>query len=127
MLLMNFCGLSSDLSSVMSTHQVAAVTPVRNAAAILLFSPPYLSRSTGAFPRRDTTQLCHSKDTGGTIRRVGRARRHHIATNQPRHEFARFRRQHSSAGSAATGTRANLATDNVDKTPGVRQLATDAD
>src|SRR6516225_1090121 len=77
---------------VMGHHQVAAVTQVRIVAAILPFSPPCLARSTAAFPRRDTTRLCHNRDTGGTIRRAGRARRHHIATSQPRHEFARFRR-----------------------------------
>src|SRR5260221_85971 len=75
---------------------------------------------------RHDTQLGRSKDTGGTIRRVGRARRHHRAANPPRHEFARFRRQHGSAGSGAAGTRANLALDNLGKTPGVRGLATDA-
>src|SRR2546426_622125 len=63
--------------------QLASVTPVRNAAAILLFSPPYLAHSTGELPRRDTTQLCHSRDTGGTIRRAGRASRPHSAANQP--------------------------------------------
>src|SRR5436305_7410397 len=106
--------------------QLASVTPVRNAAAILLFWPPCLAHSTGELPRRDTTQLCHRRDTGGTIRRAGRASRPHSAANQPRHEFARFRRPHGSAGSAAASTRANLAHDNVDKTPEVRRLATDA-
>src|SRR5258708_32407756 len=110
----------------MGNNQVISVTQVRNAAAILLFSPPYLARSTGELPQRDTTQLCRSKDTGGTMRRVGRACRHHSAANPPRHEFARFRRQHGSAGSGAAGTRANLALDNWGKTLGVMGLATDA-
>src|SRR5712671_2254470 len=110
----------------MGNNQVTSVTQVRNAAAILLFSPPCLARSTGELPQQDTTQLCRSKDIGGTMRRVGRAFRHHSAANQPRHEFARFRRQPGSAGSGAAGTRANLAPDNVGKTQGVRRLATDA-
>src|SRR2546421_13070433 len=87
----------------------SSVTEVRNAAAIWLFSPPCLARSTGDLLLRDTTRLCHSRDTGGTIRRVGIARRHHIAVYQPRNESPRFRRQHGSAGSAAAESRANHA------------------
>src|SRR5260370_7769347 len=101
----------------MGNNQVSSVTQVRNAAAILLFSPPCLARSTGELPQRDTTGLCRSKDTGGTIRRVGRARRHHSAANPPRHEFARFRTQHDSPGSEAPATPANLALHNLCKTP----------
>jgi len=107
-------------------HQIACVTPIQNAAAILLFSLSCLARATGELPRRDTTGLCHRRGTRGTIRRVDRARRHHSAVNLPRIEFARFRRPHGSAGSAAEGTRANLVPDTVDTMLAVRRLATDA-
>ena len=107
-------------------HQIACVTPIQNAAAILLFSLPCLARATGELPRRDTTGLCHRRDTKGIIRRAGRARRRHSAVNPPRYEFARFRRPHGSAGSAAEGTRANLTPGTVDTMPAVRRFATAA-
>src|SRR5437868_7071846 len=103
----------------------SSVTEVRNAAAILLFSPPCLARSTCDLLRRDTIRLCRSRDTGGTIRRAGRVCRHHIAVYQPRNESARFRRPRDSAGSAVAGTRANLAPYKLDKTSGVKLLAND--
>lgn len=102
-----------------------SVTQVRNVAAIWLFSTPCLARSTGELPLQGTIRPCHSRDIGGTIRRAGRAHCYHIVANQPRNEFARFRRPHSSAGSAAAGIRASLAPDNGDKTPAVRLFAND--